>query len=204
MDSINLPVGSEPEDPYERYRVEALERDRIAKEEFAKKKQLSQQSSPFIVAYLKLVYEHLLALFETKTERGVSTSVEKTTRQNLALFKDCLNMLQEEDLSQDIEFLNRLSQIWYAVLEDSLRFRKTSPFALAFRTLLRELQHYPEGAEHSLGYYFSEYAGQTWLPFPYMELMMNIHRAHKANRDASPLTRWCAEIDQLIALLNPT
>lgn len=197
MDSINNPVGDNPKDPYEGYRSEAIERDRAAKEEFARRKEALEESSSFLVGYLTLVYRKLLDLFLAKTERGVSVSVERETKEHLSLFKNCLEMLQTQDLSQDLTFLNRLSELWQLVLEDSLRFRKTSSFSVAFRRFVRTLQNYPEQEEHTFGYYLSEYAGQTWLPFPYMELMQKIHS------EENLLGEWCKVIEELIGLLNP-
>jgi hypothetical protein len=70
------------------------------------------------------------------------------------------------------------------------------------RSLIDAIQHYPERQQHSLGYYLSEYAGQKWLPFPYMEMIQKIHAEHLKNPTESALAQWTHRIDRLLSLLK--
>ena len=100
-------------------------------------------------------------------------------------------------------FLNSLSNLWHQMLEDVLRFRRQTALSVKMRTFIREFQHYPENQEHSLGYYLTEYAGQKWLPFPYMEMISRLYANHKKNPQTSLLTRWSSELEALIQMLKP-
>ena len=75
---------------------------------------------------------------------------------------------------------------------------------MKIRTFIKELQHYPEHHEHSLGYYLTEYAGQKWLPFPYMEMIRNLHMYHKKNPENSLLSIWSKEIEEMIQIIKPS
>ncbi len=203
MSSINNPINNKPRDPYEGYKVEAIEEEKRTKEELERKQKEKDVHKPQVVgAYLLLLMRRFLQLFSDKTERGVSSDTEKEVRGNLLLLKAALEILKAEDRSQDVAFLNRLSELWHQALEDSNRFRRNSPFSIAFRTFLRDLQHYPPEQEHTLGYYLIEYAGQKWLPFPYMELIATLHREYELDPESSPLLRWTTLLDELTEILS--
>jgi hypothetical protein len=203
MGSVTPPSRNDPKDPYEGYRVEPLESDRLAKEDQGQKGRPSLDKTSFLLVYLYVFLNKLVQFFEDKTERGVSTRIELDVRKNLIRLGDSLDRLKMEDKSQDIEFLNQLSNEWHEVSQDSRRFRKDSPFSAAFRLFVKDLQTYPSGEEHSLGYYFSSHAGQKWLPFPYMAMIFRVHQEYRDNPVESALHRWTQEIDNLIGILNP-
>jgi hypothetical protein len=71
------------------------------------------------------------------------------------------------------------------------------------RTFVKELQHYPAHHEHSLGYYLTEYAGQKWLPFPYMEMLLKLHVLHKKDPQEGPLSLWSKALEEMIQILRP-
>jgi len=197
MGTINTPIGDKPpEDPYAKYRVQELQRDAAAKEPPPKEPNLPPEKSPFILASLYTLFRKVVQLFEEKTARGVPERIETEVRAHLLAFKMSFKTLRAEDRSQDVGFLNELSTQWHWLLEDIVRFRRASPFLTAFRGLIREMQSYPLNEPHTFGYYLSEYAGQSWLPFPYLAL---IHRLHQ---EGTVLDGWMAQIDNLVGLLS--
>ena len=197
MGTINTPIGDKPpEDPYEKYRVQASQRDAAAKEPPPKEPNLPPEKTPFVLASLYTLLRKVVQLFEEKTARGVPERVETEVREHLLAFRASFKTLRAEDRSQDVVFLNGLSTQWHFLLEDLLRFRRTSPFLTAFRGFVRELQSYPPDEQHTFGYYLSEYAGQSWLPFPYLSL---IHRLHQ---EGTVLDGWVVQIDNLVGLLS--
>ena len=202
--SFQNPVGDQPQDPYERYRVERLEADKKTKDEEKKKEPEPEKTSPAAMgAYLLHLFHRFLDVFEDTSEKGISNSAEKLVRDNLILIKESLETLKREDRSQDAPFLNRLSELWHHALEDILRFRRETPLAVLFKQLIKDIDTYPEKQEFSFGYYLTEYAGQKWLPFPYMELVMRLHDQHQKNPESSALTRWTDAIDALAKRMEP-
>ncbi|MDE3045602.1 MAG: hypothetical protein KGJ02_03045 [Verrucomicrobiota bacterium] len=199
MDSFHTPIG--PHDPYKDYKVEEIGKDKLSDDKITPPEKEPDESLA-LGAYLLSLFRKCWQIFQKDTERGVSTETEKEVRANLLKLKAALEILKKEDRSQDTEFLNSLSHLWHQTLEDHLRFKRGSSFSTSFRTFVRDLQHFPEGQEHSLGYYLSEYAGEKWLPFPYLELIQKIYREHQQSPSTSALTRWTEKIDQLSAILE--
>jgi len=110
--------------------------------------------------------------------------------------------MKRENRSQDAQFLNQLSNVWNSVLEEAIQFEKNSEAAERFKVLVKKIQHFPENQQHTFGYYLSEYAGQKWVPFPYMELVAKIHKEHEKSPQISALTQWTTLIDEIIQLLR--
>jgi|SRR5579872_626205 len=199
------PIGNAPRDPYEAYRVDAIERDRQAKEDQRKKPppEEPQEKRWIVVAYILMMLNKIIELFQGVPERGIGSQEEKAIRENLLLLRAAFETMKKEDRSQDIDFLNRLSQLWQTVLEDALRFKRVSLLSKELKNLIDKIQHYPQSQQHTLGYYLAEYAGQKWLPFPFMELIQKIHTEHLQSPRQSALTDWTTQIDNLLLLMRP-
>ncbi len=193
--SIDNPVGGNPQDPYERYRIirEQQDRDQGGKPP-NKKPHLAAQ----ILAMIKKAVDALLHL----TKRDSSGEIVASPQENLFRFKIAFETLKIEDRNQDVPFLNNLSDIWHRLLEDSLQYQRSDPVYDAFQHFLEDIQTYPPEEEHSFGYYLTEYTGQQWLPFPYMDLIHRIHSEYQNHPKSSALERWTHQLNELRALLE--
>lgn len=198
---MSTPVGGGPQNPFEKeFRVERIEEDKLTKEKQEKNPEEEvPDEKKRVAAFLLQVFHKVVDFFVESRE--FSTSNEKQARENLLLLKQAFDTLKKEDRSQDIQFLNHLSKIWQHLLEDAIPFKKDEA-SLKFKDLIRKIQHYPENQPHSLGYYLTEYAGQKWIPFPYMELIQKIHQDYEKNPPACALTFWSIYIDELVELLK--
>lgn len=127
-------------------------------------------------------------------------SVKKPTEEALNALKAALNLLKTEDHSQDVRFLNRLAECWNRALEESLDYPEAA--SLIFKLFVKKMMHYPENQPHTFGYYLTEYAGQKWVPFPYMELVQKIHQEHQRNPAGSALTEWTRLLDDTVHALK--
>ena len=180
--------GRGPRDPYENYR--------IARENFLRESgSLDPQDISLFLGFMTLFLKKCKEFFEPLSERGLTSLSETDLRNHLLLLKNAFALLQMQDCSQDFALLMRLSKLWQALLEDLLHFRKETPFGAKLRVWVQKIQSYPAEAPYSLGYYLSEYAGQSWLPFPYLELIKNLHA------DSSALMVWIKDLDSLILML---
>ncbi len=139
-----------------------------------------------------------MELFEEKKEKEALNEATKEIQKHLLRMRSILDTLKREDRSQDSPFLNEFSHIWHALMDDADNFKKTTAWTHHFRSFLKAIQHYPEGQEHTLGYYLTEYAGKTWLPFPYMEMIAKIYREHQKVPIESTLELWTKRIDELL------
>ena len=201
--SFQPPVSGSSHDPFEKYRVAEIEKEKNPRD-------ASEETGPFpskprsaFVAFVILILKKFLDLFEHTTEQGLSASAQEMVLEHLALFQAALETLKMEDRSQDSLFLNKLTELWHQLLEDSYSFRRHTLLSMKIRSFIKTLQHYPAHQEHSLGYYLTEYAGQKWLPFPYMEMIRHLHTDHNKSQENSLLSIWSKEIEEMIQMIKP-
>jgi hypothetical protein len=148
-----------------------------------------------------LLIEKIRSKINTLLEWYGSTSFGKGSfKENLIRLKASLDLLKNEDRSQDIHFLSDLSQSWNQAVAESLEYNEEA--ALIFKLFVKKIAHYPENQGHTFGYYLTEYAGQKWIPFPYMDLVQKIHMEYEKNPDTSALTEWTRLLSDAIRLLH--
>lgn len=201
-DSFQPPISGEDHDPFEKFRVAEIQKEKEARDDLEGSVSAQEKHRSAFAAYASLIFKKFLELFERTTKQGLAAEAEKDVLKHLATFKAALEILKLEDRSQDSPFLNKLSQLWHQMLEDSYSFRRQSLLSSKIRSFIKQLQHYPEHHEHSLGYYLTEYAGQEWLPFPYMEMIRDLHINHKKSSGKSLLTVWSNEIEEMIQIIR--
>ncbi len=201
MDSIENPVGKGPRDPYEKYRVEGIEKEH--REPPPQELEEPEGQGAGLGAYLLVMFRKFIELFEEAPEKGLSARTEKRVQENLLQLKKSFQTIKSEDLSQDSEFIAHLSQIWRTLLEDALRFKSGSLFSIKLKGLIKSIDSYPPQQLHTLSYYLTEYAGQKWLPFPFMEMIQKLHAQHQKNPSSSSLEQWTVQIQELALLLGP-
>lgn len=186
MGSVHNPMDNRPKDPYEGYKAEGIE-DRHSKDQPEEEKTPPSKLAA-IAAFILRMLQKIVYIFTQNALKRIPSSSQKKTRENLILFKGCLEILMMEDRSQDIQFLNRMSQLRNA-------FPPNQP-------ILSELKKYPPNQQHSLDYYLSEYSNQNWIPFPYMDLIRQLHQDHLKDPTHSLLQKWVDEIDLSIKSLD--
>lgn len=193
------PIGKKPRDPYSGYKTERIEADKHEHEPFEEISSSKEKTGTLLFFILKKFIEVLsrLAPQEDSTEEK-----EINLRGLMILFQAALETIKMEDRSQDLAFLNRLAELWHDILERSSSFRSNKKLMEPLQKLMKEIEHYPEKASHTLGYYLKEGAGQNWIPFPYMELIQQLHQAHAEDPILSPLKRWTDAIQELFPLID--
>ena len=207
MDSSNNPIGKnpDPKDPYEPYRIEPIPADKKSKDAADNPEESSQQAPSTLGAYLLFLAHKFLALILTFSSKNKERAPFDQTLilNHLIAFKKELGLLKEVDQSQSPLFLNLLCELWHRILEDSLSLKRDDPLTALYKKFMKHIDSYPEAEEFSFGYYLIEYAGQKWLPLPYIELVQKLHAQHQRRPESSALTLWTNEIDSIILLLDP-
>ncbi len=151
-----------------------------------------------------MINNHLKALqkqIDTFNQFSGTNSILFHLRNLKALF----NQLQEEDLSQNIEYAFQLSNAWHGVADHFTLMTKSArkgDFYKEGSLLIESISHYPPHDEHSLGYYLFHYAGENWLPFPFMKLIQSLHEEHINDKFGSHLEIWSQSISQLIEIFT--
>lgn len=111
--------------------------------------------------------------------------------------------LAEKDVSENVHFASTLSDTWSSLTDHSDAIEEGSMVSgidpQKVRTLSKTIGKFPEGEEHTLGYYLKEHAGKDWLPFPYMELLKKLHRLHAVEPTHSPLQQWIEMLEEILS-----
>lgn len=156
---------------------------------------------------------HLFALFATFFNKFFSLTQKKSLQlanhkeiaKDLFEFQRALQKLIREDQSHDPTFAQLLTTLWHTLEQDCNQLidalGATHPIAAKFNYLLEEINRYPPWEEHSLGYYLTKRAGETWLPLPFMEILLALHLGAKNSPLQNPLESWSHLINDILDLL---
>lgn len=191
--SFQNPVGGVP-DPFG-YRVEGAQGNRSGDQ--GPPEEPPEDHKGLIGFLLQRIKSKINSLLEWYNSTRLS---EEPLKENLNRLKIFLDLLKIEDRSQDVHFLSDLSQSWNQAVGESLEYNEET--AVIFKIFVKKIMHYPENQSHTFGYYLTEYAGQKWIPFPYMDLVQKIHAEHEKNPTESSLTEWTRLLGEAIRLLR--
>ncbi len=115
--------------------------------------------------------------------------------------KQLLQTLMKNDSSQDNLFAEALSKNWHLIIDHAVdaSYIKPSPHYLTeLKKFINTIHSYPENDDHTLGYYLTEYAGESWLPFPFIHILYALHENALLTPSKSTLSTWIKEIDNII------
>lgn len=150
-------------------------------------------SGSLLVAFFKKFTMH----FSFKNK--IST---KALKQDLLELKQLFILLSAEDLSHQLEFIQKLSLLWHKIIEDcnpiSFSLLKDSSFLKKILEFIQIIHHFPPEEDHSLGYYLQEHVGEKWVPFPFMELLQELHEEYQKTQDKSNLAKWIENISLIV------
>ncbi len=142
-----------------------------------------------------VIQGYLLQLLASRLEKvldkeKIEASVTETViYQALNQMRVLLNTLKRKNLSESDSFALELSHCWIALLQT--RNEKIKLFR-------EKLQSYPTGLDHTLGRYLSQYAGDSWLPFPFMEILKALHEDAVIHQEKSTLHEWTSTLTEII------
>ncbi len=173
-------------------KVSAIEADKKRSEQFLAWKNLNIPTS--------LLLKHILckklldkANFLTTAARKKPV-LEKSLRETLLFIKKLFETLYKENKSSDYLFAQNLSTHWHLLLE--AKEEMTTSHSL--EAFIKKIHSYPPNVDHSLGYYLTEFTGEKWLPFPFMDILSSLHEDALLHKSKSHLATWIHAIDSLL------
>ena len=104
-----------------------------------------------------------------------------------------LKELTDINQSKNPAYSSILASLWNEVLTAARQ--STSVEVLS---LIQDIQSYTKGTKYSLGYYLSEYAGRSWSPLPYIELLEKLHQDYMKDPKQSHLQKWLNLLETLV------
>jgi len=187
-----------PVDPFEHMKVPKIKPIGEEEENKDKKPLIQVPVSKKLFVYLSFlaVLANLLRLFTKKEPKKI---IHTPLHKELMTIKSSLESLENQDLCNDPEFLNFFAFIWMKFLKDYSQYSlKNAAVSKLLRDLINEVNEYPKHTEFTLGFYISEFAGYKWVPFPYMEILQNLHLENKKDHENSHLKRWIDLLDAIM------
>ncbi len=190
--------------PYEKIIVNPIEKDKKEGQEnyTSLKNTTKYQTLATVVSFFK----HALTSLTFKGKGLLSLENEQQLFENIEAFKQLLIILSNEDQSHNPDFTKQLSEVWHNLLEECNSF---SSFSLSFdetvdkiKFFVSQVKDFPLGADHTLGFYFDEYAGKDWIPFPFMELLQGLHEEYNASPAISVLMSWISLLNDILMNLD--
>ncbi len=186
--------------PYEKIIVNPIEKDRKNKEDpYAG---LKNSTRPQFFATLASYFKKMLSSLSFKGKGLLVLFDQQKLLNNILAFRKMLLLLSAEDESHNPIFTQKLTELWHNLLDDcnslSYSLQSSSELLTKLNFFLSQVQNYPPGADHTLGYYFTEYAGREWIPFPFMELLQKLHEDFQAKPTQSVLNNWIALLNEIL------
>lgn len=191
--------------PYKKIVVNPIEKDRKTKEE--PDPNFKNATRPQFFAVLVHHLKKMLSFLSFKGKGLTFFFNQRTLLNDILAFKNMLLLLSAEDESHNPSFIQKLTELWHKLLDDcnslSYSLQGSSEFLTKLNFFLSQVQNYPLGADHTLGYYFTEYVGKEWTPFPFMELLQTLHEDFQAHSTQSILSDWISLLDEILGPLLP-
>ncbi len=136
------------------------------------------------------------------SEEGSKFLLPEAFTTALEKMRSLILMLMIQDHSRNICYAKELSQTWHQIVEYFTPFAINKTDSTGIKSFVEkfiaDIKAYPEKADHPLGYYLQKYAGENWLPVPFISILKNLHNEHVKNGDKSRLNAWFLQLSQLI------
>lgn len=165
--------------PYEEHFAQE-KRQREEEKLFSEEKR-NRKDNKGIHALIASSLKKIVDLFSLSSERSISSAEKTFIEDDLEKLKQAFIKLKEEDLSQNVEFLKALSFVWHDFMKNYhfLYRNKESIIFQKIDELVQKISSYPKGEEKTMGFYLSHFAGEEWLPFPYMKILQKLNLEDK-------------------------
>ncbi|MEM8727285.1 MAG: hypothetical protein AAGE99_01020 [Chlamydiota bacterium] len=186
------------------YRVNPIEADRHARESFDIERFDDDERKKRGALYgsLLIYFKKFLDRFDTTEQGSAKVFSNNGLPGNLQQFKALLAVIQHSDQSKNSRFCQQLSEVWIHLVQDmqvSSISKRTQEIDLKSLTLIMTaIEHYPEDEQHKLGHYLSNYAGESWLPIPFRDILKGLHSNHLTDQKNGTLSQWIRMIEDLL------
>ncbi len=182
--------------PYEKIVVHPIEKERREKEGY---KSLKNSTKTQVFATLTSYFKKILNAFGSKSKLQAGLAGKQHIFENLLALRLLLFILSQSDQSHNPEFTAQISELWHNLQDDCnvLLHQSSSELDDKIKFFMIQVHKFPPGADHTLGYYFTEYAGKDWIPFPFMELLQGLHQEYQASPPISVLQNWLLLLDDI-------
>ncbi len=155
--------------------------------------------------HLQELLEDVMVGYLGKKKEGTALS-ERTLGAIVKDFSSKFEVLMEHNESQNYQFVQSMSDLWHQIIQyinDADLLMQPPKHVDPLKSVMKQIFQFPHKADHSFGYYLSEYAGTKWLPFPFMDLMNKLHEDAIMHGSKSILADWSRSLNLILESLSP-
>ena len=121
--------------------------------------------------------------------------------QHLRNLRTLFRYHSEENRAHNIEFALHLTKCWHGILSYHQLASSKEMREEAYKKITKLVDlfnRYPTADEHALGHYLTNYAGENWLPFPFMGILDDLYEENLENKGKSNLALLMKLITNII------
>lgn len=202
MNDFNKFVSPQPHDPYEDIRINPIESNKKRREEPYTGLPPSLAPPMVLASLMHVLKKSLDAFFEADANTSLLDNPQQLL-DTVLNFKNHLQELVEEDLSHTPRYTQQLSTSWHSLRNDChFLLAHVSPlpdYVEKTHRFLETLFHYPEEQDHPLGYYLTAFAGEHWIPFPFMDILKKLHEECQTTPQTAMLIQWIMTLSEILS-----
>ena len=174
MNDFHKHISSKPPDPYEKIHVSGIEQKRGKDEHhFLHQK---RRKIIFLISLLQNIKKMIFLLFSFNKKKNAIYNLKATCKS----LKDNFQKLENDDLSNNFQFLKDLSDSWKNfIVSYEYEYLKNEKHNKIIEKLIFEVNHYYGKQEFTFGFYLLKYGKQRWHPFPFINLLKTLHREYR-------------------------
>lgn len=192
-------VGSFDQTDPKNIKPQAIDKDKYQKEEIVFKNRKFKRDVVLHAYLLNLMGTYIGSLMTRDKPRAVSSNEEllSTLRELRTLF----NTLKKNNLSESADFAKELSTCWHKLLyasEHKIAALKKQVNLVKAQEFIKTIREFPPNSDYSFGYYLSGYAGEKWLPFPFIEILKFLYEDTLVNGEKGILHAWTLSLTEII------
>lgn len=197
MDDFNKPIRPIKRSELNTMKIEPISDKTHEHEEVSKNLSESNKNS-LILSCLYLINNLFSRLPSFIPDRQSIQNID-AFQNNLQTFKNLLIKIRDENPTNDLQFADKLSQIWHALKVNFSENSNSLPLNFfKINSLLSSIEHYPDDSEHSFGFYLSHYSGKDWFPIPFFQLLNRLHEEPSSKDRSSRLDNWIQLINEIL------
>ena len=185
----------------DKYRVDPIEADKQSKGDQLWKFPAEEKHPRAYISFLVFI-QKLTTRLGKETGGKFGEMSEDALTDDIQELKHILQIVMDVDQSENGRFCARFSAAWNHLLQGVQVLAHTKRQAFVdtdkLKTLLTDIDNYPPNEDHKLGFYLSEFAGESWLPIPFRDILKRLFSDHRANPSHSNLMQWVELINEIL------
>ncbi|MDX8431072.1 MAG: hypothetical protein SNF33_04630 [Candidatus Algichlamydia australiensis] len=196
MDGPVPPIPPPDRSEQEKVRLSSSQEQRAIRKRYFHSREERDRKPSVPFAWVTGLIKKVFHILTSEKEGNLLKKDTEAIRDDLRKLKKYLSQLEERDESENPLFIERLSSIWEELYQLTETGALIEPKLLETVGNLQTLfESYPPGELHSFHFYLVKHAGMSWFPFPFIEMLKNLHKEAQQNPKNAHLTQWIAAID---------